>query len=88
MKNAYSVWEGLAAETTPPVNLLVGVVSGCNLESVEEVRGEAVKWCLGKKVELVIWETDSSPAEANEDGMYDTFFLLVPVISFVKIFSS
>ena len=72
MKSAYSVWEGLTAETTPPVNLLVGVVSECDLESVEEVRGEAVKWCLEKKVELVIWETDSSPAEANEEGTYNT----------------
>ena len=70
VKSAYSVWEGLDADNTPSVNLLVGVVSGCGLEGVEKVRSEVVQWCLGKGVELVIWETEASPTETDEEGKF------------------
>ena len=72
LKSAYKVWEGLDSETTPPVNLLVGVVSGCG--SVEEVKSEVVQWCLGRGVELVIWGIDSPPTlsegEENSESQY------------------
>ena len=62
VKKAYSVWEGLPSEATPPVSLLVGVVEGCCLR--EGVRSEVVKWCLEKGVEFVVWELD--PPRDNE----------------------
>ena len=60
------MWEGLESEATPPVNLLVGVVDGCGL--VEEVKGEVVQWCLGRGVELVIWETNPPIKDKTEEG--------------------
>lgn len=69
MQNAYSVWEGLGAEATPPVNLLVGVVNGSGLVgSGEEVRSEMVQWCLGRGVELVTWETEASTTQTEKEG--------------------
>ena len=47
------MWEELESETTPPVNLLVGVTEGCGLS--EGVRSDVVQWCLKKGVELVEW---------------------------------
>lgn len=67
MKKAYSVWEGCGDETTPPVNLLVGVVSGLT-EAKEKRRSEAVQWCLGRGVELVTWETNPSPTQTEDEG--------------------
>ena len=64
LKKAFSVWEGLNPEATPPVNLLVGVVDGCELG--EGVRGKVVQWCLGRGVELVEWHINPPTKPQNE----------------------
>ena len=68
VQKAYSVWEGLGAETTHPVCLMVGVASGS--EEEDKARSEVVQWCLGRGVELVPWETNTpaTPAEDSEEG--------------------
>lgn len=81
MKSAYSVWEECGDETTPPVNLLVGVVS-CLTEAEEKVRSEAVQWCLGRGVELVTWETNPSPTQTKDEGKVTvSIFPLSPFVS-------
>ena len=83
MKSAYSVWEECGDEATPPVNLLVGVVS-CLTEAEEKVRSEAVQWCLGRGVELVTWETNPFPIQTEDEGKKVTVSIL-PLSPFVSV---
>ena len=54
------MWEELAEKATPSVMLLVGVAGPGQ-------RREVAKWCVGKGVELVEWETEPSASQEKEE---------------------
>ena len=63
VKAVYSVWEGLGAETTPPINLLIG----CEQSGCGQLKDDVLQWCVKKGVELIPWEIESQLTVRDEE---------------------